>query len=120
MTRKYRFGLRREAILDIYILASGLFLLISPWLFGYVQQSGRVNAEIVGCALVALSAAAIIAFAEWEEWLNVALGAWLIVSPWFLGFVHTPAMHVSIAVGVIVTYLALLEIGILRGPRLLD
>jgi hypothetical protein len=64
--------------------------------------------------IVAVSLAAVVAFAEWEEWINAALGVWLIVAPWILGFAHTKAMHVSIAVGIVVTYLALLELWLIR------
>jgi hypothetical protein len=63
-----------------------------------------------GAAIAALSLAAIVAFANWEEWANFALGIWLIVSPWVLGFTHTTAMHFSIGVGAAVAFLALLEL----------
>jgi hypothetical protein len=105
---------RQEAVLDLYTLACGLFLLTAPWLFGFVRPLGRLDAEVAGFAVIALSVAAIFAFAEWEEWLKVLLGAWLIAAPWVLGFVHTSAMHVSISVGLIVTYLALLELWIVH------
>jgi len=107
---------RREGILDVYMLAGGLFLLVSPWLFGFVYRTGRIDAELVGFLIVALSVAALLSFAEWEEWLKLALGAWLIVAPWVLGFVHTSAMHVSIIIGIVVAYLAVLEIWIARDP----
>jgi len=108
---------RREGVLDVYMLAGGLFLLASPWLFGFVYRNGRIDAEVVGFMIVALSLAALVSFAEWEEWLKLALGAWLIAAPWMLGFAHTSAMHVSIVVGIIVAYLAGLEIWISRDPE---
>jgi len=90
---------RRESALDLYTLACGAFLLIAPWLFGFVRPSGRLDAELVGLAVIVLSVAAIFAFADWEEWLKVLLGLWLIAAPWILGFAHTSAMHVSIGHG---------------------
>ena len=33
-----------------------------------------------------MAAAALSVFAEWEEWVNLVLGLWLIVAPWALGF----------------------------------
>ncbi len=108
---------RREAVLDVYTSACGLFLLAAPWLFSLVRPGGRIDAELVGVAVFALSAAAIFLFAEWEEWLKLALGIWLIAAPWVLHFAHTPSMHVSIGIGVIVTYLALLEIWIVHDPE---
>jgi hypothetical protein len=61
-------------------------------------------------AIGAISLTALLAFAWWEEWINVALGLWLIASPWLLGFAHTSAMHFSIGIGVVVVFLSLLEI----------
>ena len=72
-----------------------------------MRRSQRLIAATV---LIALSAAGFVAFADWEGWLKVAVGIWLIAAPWLLGFAHTPAMHVSIVIGVIVTFLTLLEI----------
>src|ERR1700739_245022 len=103
-------GWGREAILDVYVLVCGMFLFVSPWLFGFVHRWGRVDAELVGAAIIAVSIAAVAAFAMWEEWVSLALGAWLIAAPWVLGFAHSPAMHVSIAVGIVVAYLAFLVI----------
>jgi SPW repeat len=108
---------RREAPLDLYTLACGLYLLAAPWLFGFVRPLGRLDAELIGSAIVALSIAAIFVFAEWEEWLKVLLGVWLIAAPWVLGFAHTSAMHVSIAVGAVVTFLALLELWVVHDDR---
>jgi hypothetical protein len=108
--------LRRQAALDLYTLACGVFLLIAPWLFGFVRPLGRLNAELVGLAVVALSIAAIFMFADWEEWVKVLLGAWLIAAPWLLCFAHTSAMHVSIAMGLAVTFLALLEHWVVHDP----
>ena len=102
--------LRRESALDCYTVTFGLFLFVSPWLFAYVNEGARIDLWASGAAIAALSVAAIIAFANWEEWLNLLLGFWLIVSPWVLGFMHTRAMHVSIALGALVAFMALLEL----------
>jgi hypothetical protein len=64
-------------------------------------------------AIAAISLAAIFAFANWEEWANLALGIWLVVSPWVLGFTHTSAMHFSVGVGAAVAFMAILEIWLL-------
>ena len=117
MTARQTTWPRREAALDLYTLACGVFLLIAPWLFGFVRPLGRLDAEIVGLAVIVLSIAAIFVFAEWEEWLKVLLGVWLIAAPWALGFAHTSAMHVSIACGLIVTFLALLELWVVHDDR---
>ena len=120
MEGKVLSGWRREAILDVYILVCGIFLFVSPWLFGFVHRWGRVDAELVGAAIIAVSIAAVAAFAMWEEWVSLALGAWLIIAPWVLGFTHSRAMHVSIAVGIVVVYLAFLEIWLIRESQTAD
>lgn len=44
----------------------------------------------------------------WEEWVNVVLGVWLILSPWILGFSGmTGAMWNAVIVGLLVGVLAL-------------
>jgi hypothetical protein len=109
------FPWRDAAVLDLYNVALGAFLAVSPWLFAYSRSVVRDDAWLAGAAVVALSIASIVAFAEWEEWVNVAIGLWMIASPWVLGFQHTAAMHVSIAVGCLVAYLAALELGVVRA-----
>jgi hypothetical protein len=103
------FRWRRESILDVYQFMLGLFLLLSPWLFVYAQNVTEIDAWASGLAIVLISIAAILAFSEWEEWLNLLLGFWLILAPWILGFAHTAA-YVSIGVGIAIAYLALLDI----------
>jgi SPW repeat len=106
--------LRRIAALDCYTGAFGLFLFVSPWLFAYVSEKARVDIWTSGAAIVAISIAAIVAFSDWEEWTNLLLGLWLIVSPWALGFAHTRAMHVTIFIGVLVAFFAALELWLLH------
>jgi SPW repeat len=105
---------RRELVLDVYILSVGLFLAISPLLVAYVHRVASADIWVSGAIVVALSMAAIVAFSEWEEWLNLALGGWLIASPWILGFAHTKAMHIAIGGGVIIMYLAALELWLIH------
>jgi len=105
---------RRESIIDVYQIALGLFLFTSPWLFAYARNVSRIDAWSVSLAIIAISVAALIAFSDWEEWINLLLGLWLIVAPWLLGFAHTTAMHVSIGVGLVVAYLALLDLWLIH------
>jgi hypothetical protein len=101
---------RRESVLDIYNLLLGLFLFVTPWLFSYANEDARVDVWASGAAIVVVSFATLVAFADWEEWLTLLLGGWLILSPWAIGFTHTRAMHYSIGVGVAVAFLAALEL----------
>jgi hypothetical protein len=72
---------------DWVTLVLAICLFISPWIIGFTAAMVPAwNAWIVGVLLGALALATLSMFAEWEEWVNLVLGLWLIVSPWLLGF----------------------------------
>jgi hypothetical protein len=95
---------------DVGNLILGGILFISPWLFSFPAGVQSQNAFIAGIIIVVLSIAALAAFAVWEEWLNLIVGLWLIVSPWVLHFSGTTAMRVDVAIGIIVAVLAAVEL----------
>ena len=101
---------RAESVLDLYNLGLAIFLCLSPWLFAHANGTAAIDLRVSGAAIALLSLAAMVAFASWEEWTNLLLGIWLIVSPWVLGFAHTRAMHFSIGVGAAVAFLAAIEL----------
>ncbi|HEX2654539.1 MAG TPA: SPW repeat protein [Xanthobacteraceae bacterium] len=107
---------REEAVLDLYNIALAVFLFASPWLFAFPDEGSRFNAWVGGGIIIAMSAAAILAFAEWEEWISFGLGLWLVASPWVLGFGQRPA-HVIIAVGAIVAFLAALKLFLMHDKQ---
>lgn len=101
---------RRESILDFYNLLLAAVLFASPWVFALTNGTGKLDLRASSAAIAAISLAAIVAYANWEEWINLLLGLWLIVSPWILGFAHSRAMHFSIGLGAAVAFLAALEL----------
>ena len=101
---------RRESVLDIYKLLLALVLFTAPWFLSLTKTTTEMDFWISSAAIGLISVGALAAFTQWEEWANLLLGAWLIVSPWLLGFAHSSAMHFSIAVGVVVAFLAALEL----------
>ncbi|OAF15493.1 hypothetical protein AYJ54_39670 [Bradyrhizobium centrolobii] len=100
----------RETVPDVYNLFLAAVLFISPWLFKLTISQGRIDLWVTSAIIGILSLAAITAYRDWEEWINVLMGVWLIVSPWLLGFPHTRAMHFSIGFGVVIMLLALLDL----------
>jgi SPW repeat len=100
----------RETAPDVYNLFLAAVLFISPWLFKLTNSQGKIDLWVTSATIIVLSLAAIIAYRDWEEWINVLMGAWLIGSPWLLGFPHTRAMHLSIGFGVVIVLLALLDL----------
>ena len=68
-------------------LVLAVCLFISPWVVGFaVEGTPTWNAWIVAVLLGVLAIGTLTVFAEWEEWANLALGLWLIISPWILRF----------------------------------
>jgi|SoiMethySBSTD1v2_1073268.scaffolds.fasta_scaffold243887_2 hypothetical protein len=88
-----------------------LLLFLSPWMLGYAGEAAAWNAWIGGALLAVLSARAVVAFAEWEEWIELALGIWILASPWVLKFAAgSSASKVHVMVGAVVTLLAAVEL----------
>ncbi|MGY4606922.1 putative cobalt transporter CbtA [Bradyrhizobium sp. USDA 4474] len=100
----------RETVPDVYNLFLAAVLSISPRLFKLTNSLGKVDLWVTSAIIVVLSLAAMIAYRDWEEWINVLMGVWLIASPWLLGFPHTRAMHLSIGFGIFIVLLALLDL----------
>lgn len=88
----------------------GLLLFVSPWLLGF-SDAAAWNAWISGAVLVAVSLTAITYFAEWEEWIDLAVGGWILASPWTLNFpADSPQVKIHVLVGGIVVVLAAVEL----------
>jgi SPW repeat len=106
---------------DVANLILGAILFVSPWMFGFDAAKASGNAHIAGIVIAVLAIAALAAFAIWEEWLNLVVGLWALVSPWVLGFEGTTsAMRVHVVIGAAVAILAAIELWILyqNPPRL--
>jgi len=101
---------RREWPLDLYNLGLGAFLIVSPWLFHMTREVARIETWGSGALLLAVSIAALLLFSRWEAWVSLAVGLWMMVSPWLLGFLHTPAMKLNIGIGAVAAFLAALEL----------
>jgi hypothetical protein len=97
-------------ICDVANLVLGAFLFLSPWIFGFEGGNASKNAHIAGIVIVVLAVAALAAFAVWEEWLNLIVGLWVLISPWVLGFQGTNAMTIHVIVGIAVAALAAIEL----------
>lgn len=99
-------------------LILGAVLFLAPWLFGFADATAAAwNAWIAGIVVAALSIAALVRFAEWEEWVNVVVGIWILVSPWVLGFSGiTSAMWVCVVLGIVIAAMAAWEAWTARRP----
>jgi SPW repeat len=106
----------KEAGVDIVNLILAVFLFLTPWIFGFVPDHFTgPNAWVSGILIGVVAIAALTKFAEWEEWLNLVLGLWVVVSPWLLGFAGQPtARWVHVIVGLIVAVLAAVKLWLLH------
>lgn len=87
----------------------GLWLVASPWVLGYAGETNAAwNTYIIGVVIAALAALAFFAQQKWEHWVSLAIGAWLIVSPWVLAYSALQAAFWNqIVTGIIVCALAI-------------
>lgn len=94
---------------DVANLVLGLWLVSSPWVLSYATETVPTwNAVIVGVIIAVAATAALVAFHTWEEWVNVALAVWLILSPLVLYYTsHATVFWNQLIVGALVGLLAL-------------
>lgn len=87
----------------------GAWLVVSPWVLGFHNVVvAMVTTMAIGALLVASSLEAMQVPQAWEEWLDVGLGALLMVLPAVFGFdTVTPALQNALVTGALVTTLAI-------------
>ncbi len=115
---------KTEVFVDFVNLALGVFLFLSPWIFGFTSDLGWHTSWIAGTAISIIAIGSIgdlfaslptFDFFETEEWLMLAIGLWLAACPWPLGFhSDTMAMEVHLAVGLLVSTIAAVELWVVR------
>jgi len=100
-------GVARAAS-TINVLA-GIWLFVSPWVYGYSGTMNAWNAWIVGFIIAVLGAVRLSApMQSWLSWINCVLGIWTFFSPWIYGFAGDTGRLVNcLVVGVIVFVLGL-------------
>lgn len=84
-------------------LVLGAWLFFSPWILQYATGGpGAWNSYVFGIGIVVFAAIALFAPQKWEEWVNFALGVWLIISPWVLEFRSDVATWNVVILGILV------------------
>lgn len=93
---------------DPISLIAGIWLAVSPWVLAYQAETRPAFNAVVAGALIALIAFyALFEVFAWQEWANLLLGVWLIVSPWLLGFsAMQTVMLNAVIVGALVAAMA--------------
>jgi hypothetical protein len=89
---------------DVLNLFLGIWTFLTPWVVGQHPGATVVNNYVsVGILITFCAGAALVAFRPWQEGINMVLGAWLLISPWWLEFRTVPAFVWSaIVIGALV------------------
>ncbi len=103
---------RRELmVIDGINLILAILLVASPWVLGFPAGPVSINAIFAGLAIGVVAVAALYAYAQWEEWVNLILGLWVVVSPFVIGFASIAlAMWTHVVIGLAVAALAVAEL----------
>ena len=99
-------------------LVCGALLFISPWTLKFSGDLMAARTAWVGGIVIgAMAIAALVQFAEWEEWVALVVGVLVVISPWVLGFaaVHA-ALWTCVVLGLIVALASISEIWIVHHP----
>ena len=108
-----------ENAIDLVNAVLGVCLALAPWALGFTGEVAATwNALIVGAAIALVALGALFAFREWEEWVNLALGVWAILAPWFFGFTTVAgATYAHVIIGLIVGVLAAFDLWIIHSAE---
>jgi len=74
---------------DWVMLIFGAWVFFSPfWMAAYASSAGAAawNAYIFGALAFIVAWGALATRKLWEEWVNLIIGIWLVISPFVLGF----------------------------------
>ncbi|MEA2782938.1 MAG: hypothetical protein QOK29_4482 [Rhodospirillaceae bacterium] len=104
--------LETKRVQDWANLVLAICLFISPWVLGYATApKPSWNAWICGIIIAGSALTAILSFSEWEEWLNLVVGVWIVIAPWALGFTDIASATVAhVVLGLLIAIAAAWEL----------
>jgi hypothetical protein len=98
-------------------LIVGIWLCLSPWLLGFADHRAAAESAVaVGILVVVAEVFTFSALRVLEEWINVALGLWLMAAAWALEITKGAAQVDFVVSGLLLVLLALYEIWDARRP----
>ncbi|MGV7032689.1 SPW repeat protein [Methylobacterium symbioticum] len=101
-----------DTVLNALNALLGVALLMTPWYLGLASETAAArNAFVSGAAIAIIAVLALSTSYDWEEYANLAIGLWVAVSPWALGFADSGSpMWAHLAIGLAVAALAAVEL----------
>lgn len=105
-----------KSVQDWIMLVCGILLFVSPWTLGFSAETPARAAWVGGIVIAVMAIAALVQFAEWQDWIALIAGVLVIVAPWALGFAAMPfAVWAFVILGLIVALASLSEIWMLHS-----
>lgn len=112
--RKFSFSREWQDWCNLFL---GTWLCLSPWLLGFAdERAAAENAVAVGVLIIIAEVFTFSMLRVVEEWINVALGLWLVASGWMLAIAASAAKVDFVVSGLLIALLALYEIWDARRP----
>jgi len=107
-----------KSVRDWINLICGVLLFVSPWALAFSgNMTAAITAWVGGVVIAIMGLAALIQFAEWEDWVALVAGVLMIVAPWVMGFAAVGyAVWAFVVLGLIVAGASLSEIWMIRHP----
>jgi hypothetical protein len=89
----------------------GVWLCLAPWALQFnLEPTATWTSVIMGIVIVFVERMTLSFYQTSEEWINVALGAWVVISPWVLSIMVPAARNNLVFVGLLVMALAFFEL----------
>jgi uncharacterized membrane protein HdeD (DUF308 family) len=107
-----------KSIPDWLNLICGALLFISPWVLGFAgHMAAAWTAWIGGVVIGVMAIAALVQFAEWEDWVALIAGVLMVIAPWVMGFAAmTYAVWTFVVLGLSVAIASVSEIWMVHHP----
>ena len=102
--------MRRNRLPALLTMAAGLWLAVAPLLLGYAPfEAVAWHNAFIGLLVAALAASrAFGTTGAWADWVNVLLGAWMLVAPYLLRYEYAEfARNHDIVLGLLILGFAL-------------
>ena len=113
-------GLSTAKAASTICLLAGIWLFVSPWVYGAYANGNAWNSWVVGGFMILFGIIRIVrpAYSTVLSWCNLILGFWTFFSPWLYGYAATNSARFinSICIGGIVAVFSFISLRA-AGPR---
>lgn len=91
----------------------GAWLIVSPYILGYVTAQARWEQTVAGIIVAIMAAIHYFAPRQvWTAWVNLIVGAWMVIAPFATGYQASVAFWNEIIFGILIGLAALGNLGV--------